>query len=391
MARRRTVLGIPIGKRKPSIAPKLIAAGAGVAAVPAIAVARKAAGAVSRGREKVAVLSDAAGKVGAVTKAVESKDSTIGKIGAVIGEVRKMGGGNGPRAPKLSHLIEEHIEVAVARSVAYNQWTQFETFPSIVKGAERVEQKDRDNVEWTAKIGPSRRTWQGEITEQVPDERISWESKGGLKLKGVVTFHSLDDELTRVLVEMEYDPHGTVEHVGNLLRVQRRRVRRDLRLFKHFVELRGEETGAWRSRIAKKDGSGGAGSNGDSASSSPRRRPAAGAGTKARQGAARARPRPVSSAGPQSVTSARPRSAPSGRTRSAASSSSYGRSAARSGTTATARNRSSSGGKSGGVSTATAKKSAAGSSTSSGGGKAASKASGPPRKRQPRSAGGTRS
>ncbi len=207
---------------------------------------------MSGGTQAVAQASDLAQKAQRVTDAIGQHSSTLGKIGAAVSEVSKLSGG-GDRPPRLSHLIEEHTDVAVPRSVAYNQWTQFETFPSIVKGAEQVEQVERDKTAWRSKIGPSRREWTAEITEQVPDERIAWKSVGGLQLNGVVTFHSLDDELTRVLVEIEYTPSGPVEHVGNLLRVQRRRVRRDLRLYKHFIELRGEATGAWRSRIAKKD------------------------------------------------------------------------------------------------------------------------------------------
>ena len=262
MARRRTVMGLPIGRRKPRIASKaLLAAGAGLAGVPAAFAASKrvaqASGRVSEevssGAETVHRVSDLAGKAMKVKDAADQHSTKVGKAAAVVGQLVKMGGGDGSGPPKLSHLIEEHTEVAVPRSEAYNQWTQFETFPSIVKGAEQVEQRERDKVRWTAKIGPSRRTWTTEITEQVPDERIAWKSEGGLQMRGVVTFHSLDDDLTRVLVQIQYDPNGPVEQVGNLLRIQRRRVRRDLRLFKHFIELRGEATGAWRSRIAKKD------------------------------------------------------------------------------------------------------------------------------------------
>jgi uncharacterized membrane protein len=262
MGRRRTVLGLPIGKKKPSVLPKAVAAGAGLAAVPALLVVKRSgtvsagAGKVKAGVDKARQVADLAGKAEQVMGVMGDHTSTVGKIFAGAKEIGRLSGDHrGDRAsgPKLSHLIEEHTDVAVPRPVAYNQWTQFELFPSIMKGAERVEQKGRDKVEWTAKIGPAHRSWQGLITEQVPDQRIAFRSNGGLDLKGVVTFHSLGDELTRVHVEMEYTPRGAVEQVGNLLRVQRRRVRRDLRLFKCFVELRGEETGAWRSRIARKD------------------------------------------------------------------------------------------------------------------------------------------
>lgn len=254
MARRKKVLGLPIGKKKALIGGKALLAGAGLAAaIPAaVGASRRLGEAASRGMKTAREIEDVGHTASSIKEAVSSHSSTLGKVGAIVSEVRKIGGG-GESTPKLSHLIEEHIDIAVPRQAAYNQWTQFEMFPSIVKGAERVEQQERDKTGWTSKIGPSRRTWTGEITEQVPDERIAWKSTGGLTMKGVVTFHSLDDDLTRTLVQIEYRPHGAVESVGNLLRIQRRRVRRDLRLFKHFIELRGEETGAWRSRIAKKD------------------------------------------------------------------------------------------------------------------------------------------
>ena len=75
---------------------------------------------------------------------------------------------------------------------------------------------------------------------------IAGKTKGGLTIDGVVTFHILDDRLTRIMVQMGYHPRGVLESAGNLLRVQPRRVRRDLRLFKHNLELAGQETGSWR-------------------------------------------------------------------------------------------------------------------------------------------------
>jgi uncharacterized membrane protein len=122
-----------------------------------------------------------------------------------------------------------------------------------MKGVESVQQKERDKMEWASKIGPSRRNWQAEITQQVPDEYVRWKSTGGAKHQGVASFHQLDDELTRMLIQMEYHPTGLFEKTANTLRVQRRRVKRDLRLFKHFIELRGEETGSWRGTIKKRD------------------------------------------------------------------------------------------------------------------------------------------
>jgi uncharacterized membrane protein len=264
MARQR-VLGLPIGKQKPryQVAKTAGAAAAILAPALAVPVARKAAptvrkvgrvarGAgdiVDKGQDMASKASDVMQTASNVKEAVSSHSSTIGKIGGLIKAVAKGGGKSGQSKPKLSHLLEQHVDVAVPRSNVYNQWTQFEMFPTLTKGIESASQEEDDKVKMTAKIGPSRRTWTGKIVEQIPDERIAWKSEGGASLQGTVTFHSLSDDLTRVLLQMEYKPTGLVEWTGNTLRIQRRRAKRDLRLFKHFIEMRGEETGAWRGRI----------------------------------------------------------------------------------------------------------------------------------------------
>ncbi len=250
---RQQVFGLPIGKQQRSRTQVAKAAGA-AAAMLAVPAARKAGRAahragdlVGKGKKVAGQASDAMDTATDIKQAVSSHSSTIGKIGGVISAV-KGGEGSGSK-PKLSHLIEQHTDIAVARSVVYNQWTQLEMFPTITKGIESVEQESDEKSKWTSKIGPSRRNWTGTVVEQIPDERIAWKSEGGAQLQGVVTFHSLDVDLTRVLLQMEYKPKGAFEWVGNTLRIQRRRAKRDLRLFKHFLELRGEATGEWRGRI----------------------------------------------------------------------------------------------------------------------------------------------
>jgi len=153
------------------------------------------------------------------------------------------GGGSGRGAPvKSSHIIEEHVDVGVPRDVAYDQWTRYQDLAKYSKN-ESGQPKRSDRVGFRSKIGPSSRGWDAQIVEQVPGKRIAWRSIGGARHMGVVTFHKLDDRLTRMMVQMEYHPAGAMETIGNFLRMQRRRVRKDLRLFKHFIELRGEPTG----------------------------------------------------------------------------------------------------------------------------------------------------
>lgn len=143
---------------------------------------------------------------------------------------------------KSSHIIEEYIDIGVGRDVAYAQWTEYDAFSQYTK-KESARQQREDRVTFTSKIGPSRRKWDTQIVEQEPGRRIAWRSVGGPQTIGVVTFHSLDEHLTRLMIDMEYHPSGLFETVGNFLRMQRRRVRKDLKLFKAFIELRGEATG----------------------------------------------------------------------------------------------------------------------------------------------------
>ena len=145
--------------------------------------------------------------------------------------------------------IEQSVEVNVPVSTAYNQWTQFEDFPQFMEGVEEVKQMDDTTLHWKASIAGQTREWDAKITEQTPDQRIAWTDIGGAENAGVVTFHRIDDNTTKVMLQMEFDPDGPVEAVGDALGVVKTRVKGDLERFKGFIESRGQETGAWRGEV----------------------------------------------------------------------------------------------------------------------------------------------
>jgi hypothetical protein len=128
--------------------------------------------------------------------------------------------------------IEQSIEVAVPVRTAYDQWTQFEDFPRFMEGVETVRQLDDKRLHWVAEIGGRRREWDAEITEQRPDERVAWTNVDGARNAGVVTFHRIGDGVTRVMLQMQFEPEGMVEKAGDALGVVRRRVKGDLERFK---------------------------------------------------------------------------------------------------------------------------------------------------------------
>jgi uncharacterized membrane protein len=147
--------------------------------------------------------------------------------------------------------IEKSIDVHVPVRTAYNQWTQFESFPRFMEGVERVVQVEDALTHWETKIGGVHREFDAQITEQHPDERVAWRTVDGPEHGGVVTFHRIDDDTTRVSLQMEYEPETLTEKAGTALGLVGNRVHGDLQRFKEFIEEQGTETGAWRGDIPR--------------------------------------------------------------------------------------------------------------------------------------------
>jgi uncharacterized membrane protein len=144
---------------------------------------------------------------------------------------------------------EESIEVNVPVSTAYNQWTQFEDFPKFMDSVREVRQVDDTHLHWVADVAGKTEEWDAEITEQIPDKRIAWRSIGGVKNAGVVTFHKISDNLTRIMLQMDYAPRSVDEKVGDALGFVTMQTRANLERFKRLLENRGTETGAWRGNV----------------------------------------------------------------------------------------------------------------------------------------------
>ncbi|MCU1508190.1 MAG: cyclase [Glaciihabitans sp.] len=146
--------------------------------------------------------------------------------------------------------IIKTIDVDVPVSVAYNQWTQFESFPMFLDFVESITQTDATHTHWKVKIGGVERQFDAEITEQHPDERVAWNSVGGdTNHAGVVTFHRLSDTSTRVTVQIDWDPEGFAEKAASIVGVDGRAIKHDLVSFKKFIEDSKQPTGSWRGDV----------------------------------------------------------------------------------------------------------------------------------------------
>jgi uncharacterized membrane protein len=200
---------------------------------------------------------------GAVRSAAKGKSPlrglVTGGVSAVTGAMTKSlgkgggGGGDGGQNLKVTNIVED-IDVGLPREVAYDLWTRFEDFPSYMKKVESVDQESDEEINWTAQVFFSHRTWRSTITEQVPGRRVVWQSEGDKGyVDGAVTFHSIAPDLTRILVVLEYNPRGFFEGTGNLWRAQGRRVRLELKHFRRHAMtqalLHPDEIDGWPGEI----------------------------------------------------------------------------------------------------------------------------------------------
>lgn len=146
--------------------------------------------------------------------------------------------------------IQQSVDVDVPVRVAYNQWTQFESFPNFMSGVESITQIDDTHNHWVTNIAGVTREFDTEVTEQHPDERVAWTSTSGeSKHAGVVTFHRLEENKTRVMIQIDWEPSDLVEKIGSAVNIDDHQVKKDAERFKEFIEARGTEEGGWRGNV----------------------------------------------------------------------------------------------------------------------------------------------
>jgi uncharacterized membrane protein len=195
------------------------------------------------------------------TEAAAEGDSPVkgalsGGLSGVKDKVKeKLGGSGGNKGTKATNIIEE-IDVGVPVSVAYNAWTEFQEWTGFMKKVEKADAVEDTKINFKAQVFWSHREWQGQILEQVPDEKIMWRSEGEKgRVDGAVTFHELAPNLTRILVVLEYYPQGLFERTGNLWRAQGRRARLELKHFRRHVMTEiiqdPDQVEGWRGEISE--------------------------------------------------------------------------------------------------------------------------------------------
>jgi uncharacterized membrane protein len=222
------------GLSKELILPALLSAAGAVAAAKGPDLMRKlSAGAEEKGEEKAQKMGKSA-----VEGAKESLTGGGGVMGKTVGKLLPGGGGGGGSKKTRRLPIQRWTDVAVPVKDAYEAWTELDRFPTFMHRVQSVQMKGKDKVTWEEKIWFSKRKWEGKITDRRENDRIAWKTTGGMSHHGIVSFHELDDRLTRVMVTMEFEPSGMMEKMASGMRFVKRAVQADLARFKAYAEFK---------------------------------------------------------------------------------------------------------------------------------------------------------
>src|SRR3954452_18178142 len=224
--------GSPLSKDKilPALATAAAAAAAGLVATKGPDMLKKLTGEANEEAEELG------GK--AAEGAKEQLGQNGGRRGKAASKLRGGGGGGGQKGGKPRRLpIQRWTDVAVPVDKAYEAWTQFEECPKFMHRVLEVNKDDQNKIHWREKIWFSTREWDGEITERRKNDRIAWKSVSGTQHSGVISFHKLDSNLTRVLVTLDFVPSGILEKMASGMRFVKRAVEADLARFKAYVEF----------------------------------------------------------------------------------------------------------------------------------------------------------
>jgi uncharacterized membrane protein len=287
---------------------KGLAAGVGIAALAPLAA--KGAGKLVKG---------IAGSNGGPAKKAGGA-SKKGAKSAKGGSQGEPGVGKGRRMP-----IQQDIDIGMPIAQVYEQWTNYEDWPTFMHRLENVSQEDDEHVTFKTKIWGISKEFRAEIVEQEENARIKWEVTDGVTHTGVVTFHELGPRLTRMELNLDVEPGSLIEKAARGMRHVKRAVRADMARFKAHVLMQEEESTRNRSSTSSKRRS----SSSKRRSSSSKRRSSS-SGSASRSTSSRARKQSSSRGQKRSSPSSNGRSRSSS-SRTRASSSSNGRSRSRSG------------------------------------------------------------
>ncbi|MFC8535676.1 SRPBCC family protein [Streptomyces sp. NPDC057249] len=136
----------------------------------------------------------------------------------------------------MSSSIVETVDIKAPVAVSWALWSDVARWPAFLSHVRRVDPLDARRFAWQLSLPGADKEFVAELTEVIPENRIAWRTIEGVQHAGVVTFHRLDDESSRVALQIEYDPQGFVEYLGALTNLDSVLANYDLGEFQKLAE-----------------------------------------------------------------------------------------------------------------------------------------------------------
>ncbi|WP_329459877.1 SRPBCC family protein [Streptomyces sp. NBC_01497] len=136
----------------------------------------------------------------------------------------------------MSSSLMESVDVQVPVSVSWSLWSDVTSWPRFLHHVERVDRIDDRHFAWKLSLPGADKMFVAELTEVVREDRIAWRTTEGVHHAGVVTFHRISDTASRVALQIEYDPHGFIEHLGALTNLDSTLANYDLGQFQQLAD-----------------------------------------------------------------------------------------------------------------------------------------------------------
>jgi uncharacterized membrane protein len=156
----------------------------------------------------------------------------------------------------MTHF-QESIEVGAPVELVYAVWTNFERYPEFMANVREVRPLGGARLAWRSRIWGDEQSWEAQITEQTPHERIAWRSLGDPHIAVTVFLVPLRHGRTRVTLSRDLHPEGFTESLHALLITKRDELRTILQRFKLHVELLGAAAAAPRDSATSEREAGG--------------------------------------------------------------------------------------------------------------------------------------
>ncbi|MFD5030293.1 SRPBCC family protein [Streptomyces sp. NPDC058405] len=136
----------------------------------------------------------------------------------------------------MASSLLETVDIKAPVAVSWDLWSDVTRWPKFLSHVKHVDRIDERHFAWQLSLPGADKSFVAELTEVIPEDRIAWKTTEGVHHAGVVTFHRLSDTTSRVTLQIEYDPHGFVEHVGALTNLDSALANYDLGEFQKLAE-----------------------------------------------------------------------------------------------------------------------------------------------------------